>query len=247
MSGLESTRILARTDWTAGLMTLTLNRSADFAPGQFFNLGTKHGEHLVRRSYSAASAPGAPLEFLLSRVNSGDLTPSLFSLGVGDEVWLDSTPLGFFTLAEVPETKRLWLVATGTGLGPYLSMLRAGALSSRFEQVNIVHGVRAADHLAHREELALAEAAPHIRYIPVLSGAHSATEANMNAPLSGRITAAWDNGELEARGGAFDHESHMLLCGNPQMIEDMSTRLKARGFEKHRRRAPGHFNFEKYW
>lgn len=251
MSGLESAKIEARTDWNPGLMTIRLNKSANFAPGQFFNLAMKRGEQLVRRSYSAASAPEAPLEFLLSEVNAGDLTPSLFSLAVGDELLLDTTPLGFFTLSEVPETKRLWLVATGTGLGPYLSMLRAGALGERFEQVIIVHGVRTAGHLAHREELVEARAKSNLTYIPLLSGlqnsASLAEDNEVNRPTLGRITAGWDSGELEALGGVFDPNCHMLLCGNPQMIEDMSTRLKARGFEKHRRRAPGHFNFEKYW
>src|SRR6187551_2206792 len=169
MSGPTSSRVLERSDWCEGLMTLTLDASAPFVHGQFFNVGLKSGETVLRRSYSAASAPHRSLQFLLSEVKSGELTPKLFQLGAGDEVWLDPQPLGFFTLNEVPETKRLWLVATGTGLGPYLSMLRAGALDARFEQVNIIHGVRDLAQLAHREELT--HAAPgttKFQYIPLL-------------------------------------------------------------------------------
>ncbi len=225
-------------------MSITLDAQAKFEPGQFFNLGLKHGESVVRRSYSAASAPGPNLSFLISRVETGELTPSLFDLEVGAEVLLDPTPLGFFTLKEVPETKRIWLVATGTGLGPYLSMLRANALRDRFLEVNLVHGVREVAQLACREELSqLAQEQTQLRYLPVLSG----QDARAEGALSGRITAAWDDGSLEQAGGSFDQDCHMLLCGNPQMIEDMTQRLKDRGFEKHRRRKPGHFNFEKYW
>ncbi len=156
---------------------------------------------------------------------------------------LDPTALGFFTLDEVPESKRLWLVATGTGLGPYISMLRSGLLEKRFEQVVIVHGVRTAESLCYREELQAQEAAGKIIYVPVLSGADE-SESDV---LSGRITAAWDAGTLELKASAFDQDCHMLMCGNPQMIDDMTERLKARGFEKHRRKKAGHFNFERYW
>jgi len=243
MSSIVSSRIIGRTEWSAGLISITVEQTADFTPGQFFNLGVERAGKIVRRSYSAASGPGAPLQFLLSEVPYGELTPALFALGVNDEVLVDKTPLGFFTLKEVPDAKHLWLVATGTGLGPYLSMLRAGVLWERFERISVVHGVRDEPELAHRPELqALALRFPQLRYVPVLSRTHKD-----DAGLRGRITHAWDQGLLEEIAGPFDRDSHMLLCGNPQMIEDMSARLKARGFEKHRRREPGHYNFEKYW
>jgi ferredoxin--NADP+ reductase len=249
MSSIVRSRITERKEWSAGLISITVEQAADFTPGQFFNLGLDCAGKIVRRSYSAASPPGAPLEFLLSEVPRGELTPRLFALGVGDEVLIDTAPLGFFTLKEVPETKHLWLVATGTGLGPYLSMLRAGALWGRFARVTVVHGVREATQLAYGDELRGLEhrAAelnyfPELNYVPVLSRASD--EPTMQ---SGRITHAWDTGALEKAAGHFDHDSHMLLCGNPQMIEDMASRLQDRGFERHRRRQAGHYNFEKYW
>ena len=246
MSGLQSAKISERIDWAPGLMSLVLDVSADFVPGQFFNLGLPRGDTVVRRSYSAASSPNQPLQFLVSHVESGELTPALFELKLDGELLLDRTPLGFFTMKEVPATKRLWLVATGTGLGPYLSMLRAGELDERFDEVNIIHGVRSRSHLAHEDELLLRTSEnAHIRYVPVLSGASE--EVLPKTHLAGRITTVWDSGMLESVCGPFDRDCHMLLCGNPQMIENMVTRLKERGFEKHRRRTPGHFNFEKYW
>jgi ferredoxin--NADP+ reductase len=247
MSGLIEAKIDRRTDWTENLITLRLDLiPPPFVAGQFFNLAQRVGEHLVRRSYSAASAPGQPLEFFISRVAEGELTPPLFDLQKGDTIILDPQALGFFTLAEVPPAKSLWLVATGTGLGPYISMLRDGEVLTRFEHIAVVHGVRTRDHLAYGDELkALSQAHHHLHYIPVLSGPD---ESIQPGELAGRITGNFsDDAFHEVAKRPFDEDCHMLLCGNPQMITEMSDLLKAAGFEKHRRRQPGHFGFEKYW
>lgn len=248
MSGLKECRIASRHSWTPHLMTLRLDAETPaFRPGQFFNLGLSMGEQIVRRSYSAASAPGAPLEFFLSEVPEGGLTPRVFQLAEGDPVLLDDGPLGFFTLDEVPSAKHLWLVATGTGLGPYISMLREASVLKRFERVFVIHGVREAEQLAYRSELKdLSVRNPRLRYLAVVSGA----QENSTSPhlCGGRITTYFESGELEQHAGAaFDQDAHMLMCGNPKMIDDMAGLLKGRGFEKHRRRKPGHFNFERYW
>lgn len=245
MSGKIPAEIVARQEWAPGLFTLRLNVSRTFACGQFFNLGIEHEGKELRRSYSAASAPEASLEFFISEVPEGELTPGLARLQVGDTLLLDETPLGFFTLGEVPDCEDLWLVATGTGIGPYISMLREGEVLRRFKNVFLVHGVREREQLAYFDELsALAKSSSGFHYLPTVSGKPSAEPQTV---LTGRITAAWDEGKLEEKGAAFGAHSHMLLCGNPQMIDDMVNRLKERGFEKHRRRKPGHFNFERYW
>lgn len=245
MSSLQEVTIQRKHLWTPRLMTIELDATTPaFTSGQFFNLGLKSGDEILRRSYSAASAPGAPLEFFLSEVEGGGLTPRVFQLNEGDKILLDQTPLGFFTLSEVPDSKTLWTVATGTGLGPFVSMLREGTVLTRFEKVIVVHGVRKVEELGYREELEkLRTKHPHLAYIKALSAPSSDTDVT-----SGRITTLFESGQLEeAAKSAFDQDSHMLLCGNPQMIEDMTTELKARGFEKHRRKKPGHFNFERYW
>lgn len=246
MSGLTEVTIKRKRIWAPGLMSIELACEVPpFSAGQFFNLGLKSAEQIVRRSYSAASAPGAPLEFLLSEVAAGGLTPSIFQLGEGDAILLDQTPLGFFTLKEVPEAKSLWMVATGTGLGPFISMLRDGAVLRRFDRLVVVHGVRHEEQLAYREELEeLSQKFPQLKYLAAVSGSSSLAKASP----PGRITTHFASGLLEERAeNPFDGDSHMLLCGNPVMIEDMTTLLKLRGFEKHRRKKPGHFNFEKYW
>lgn len=247
MAGLIEARIDARHEWNPELVTLTLDLSANFEPGQFFNLGLRvqDSSEVMRRSYSAASAPGAALEFVVSLVDEGKFTPQLFDQQVGQSVLIDPTPLGFFTLKEVPEVSRLWLVGTGTGLGPYISMLRSTQLTERFEKVVVVHGVRHSMDLSYADELRdAARKDARLLYVPALSGDETDPPADA---LAGRITTVFDSGALEEGAGSFDEQSHMLLCGNPQMIDDMVERLKSRGFEKHRRRKPGHFNFERYW
>lgn len=244
----RDTKVLARTSWAPGLVSLVLDLQPTFTPGQFFQLGLagKDGT-LVKRSYSAASAPGQSLEVLVSEVSGGALTPGLCALGPGDSVLVDDVPLGFFTLAEVPDCEVLWLLATGTGLGPFLSMLRAAnnpdASLGRFGSLVIVHGASTVARLSYQEELHTLCKARGAQYVPCTT-----REDPPHGGLRGRITELLSQGQLEAHTGLrVDEKSHLLLCGNPNMIDDMVTLLGQRGLSKHRRRAPGHFNFEKYW
>jgi len=241
----RDTTIQRRTEWASGLVSLVLDGpTPPFVPGQFFQLGVRGQDgELIRRSYSAASGPGRPLEFLLSEVPGGALTPKLCALGEGDTLELDDVPLGFFTLAEVPACDTLWLVATGTGLGPFLSMLRAEGALERFNQVVIVHGAHERARLAHADEVRALTRGRNARYVPCVT-----REEPPEDGLRGRVTDLLTKGELEAAAGTpVDASAHVLLCGNPAMIDDMVGLLRARGLEKHRLRAPGHFNFEKYW
>jgi ferredoxin--NADP+ reductase len=226
-------------------MTLRLAARATFRPGQFMNLGLHLPGGFVSRSYSLASSPGEPLEVLLARVGEGALTPALFELQEGSTLELDPKPQGFFTFDYVPPHRELWLLATGTGLGPFLSMLRSGQAFERAERVILVHGVRSSVELAHRQELEAMVAArgAAFRYLPVLS-----REGAAGLP-QGRLTAFLKTGELE---GLADSEikpdsAHFMLCGNPAMIDEAIAILAERGLRRHRQRTPGHITTEKYW
>ncbi len=246
MPGFAEGRIVARRDWAPGLTTLTVDAAIQaHAPGQFVNLGLERGEELVRRSYSIASAPGAALEFYLKEVPGGALTPELTGLPIGARVLVEQKPQGFFTLDYVPPARDMWFVATGTGLGPFIAMLRWPDVWRRFERIVVVHGARRVEHLSYGGELAALTAAHAGRFhrVPVVSGgAHG--EA-----LPGRVTTAFADGTLEARAGfSLDAErSHLMLCGNPDMILELSALLANRGLRKHRVRTPGHITAEKYW
>lgn len=247
MSGLVEGRVVRRHEWAPGLMTLSITAEVrPFTAGQFFNIGLDDGvAEPARRAYSAASAPGAPtLEFYLTEVPNGAFTPRLFRLRENERVLIDPNPQGFFTFAWLPPARELWMIATGTGLGPYIAMLRADALQ-RFERVVLVHGVRHGRELGYAAELtALREAnRGRFTYVPVVS-----REVWPNA-ISGRITAALGSGDLEACASvALDAErSHVMLCGNPTMIDDMLALLAERGLRRHRTRKPGHVTVERYW
>ncbi len=209
------------------------------------NLGLHLPTGFVSRSYSLASVPDEPLEVLLAKVGAGELTPALFELREGASVWLDPKPQGFFTFDYVPPHRDLWLFATGTGLGPFLSMLRSGVAFARAAKVILVHGVRGPAELAHRQELeALVSARAHaFQYVPVLS---REPESGL---LQGRVTQVLDNGEIERRASTTiaAEGAHFMLCGNPSMIEDLTALLAARGLRRHRQRTPGHITTEKYW
>ncbi|MCK6555505.1 ferredoxin--NADP reductase [Candidatus Binatia bacterium] len=222
------TRLADRREWAPGLVTLTLATTlGDFEPGQWTNVALDLDGNRVRRAYSLASAPGAPAELFVSRVSGGGLTPKLIELAPGDALLLDPNPLGFFTLKWVPDARELWMLATGTGLAPYVSMLRQGDVFSRFERIVVVHGVREDSQLAYRDEIR----ARRVEYVPAVSA------------LNGRITALIARGEL-----VIDpRRAHVMLCGNPAMIEEASSMLAERGLRRHRQRKPGHVTVESYW
>jgi ferredoxin--NADP+ reductase len=148
-------------------------------------------------------------------------------------------PAGFLVLSEVPDTETLWLISTGTGLAPYLSILRTDTPWRRFRNVVVVHAARYARELTYREVIAATPA----RYVSLVS-----REAAPGS-LAGRIPAAIADGRLEAAAGLklAPESSHVMLCGNPQMLKDVQAVLTARGMKKHRRRTPGHITVESFW
>jgi len=178
-------------------------------------------------------------------VPGGPLTPRLAELGVGDAVWLAPRANGFFSIGEVAVADVLWCLSTGTGIGPFLSMLRTDEAYAKFERTVLVHAVRHAEELTYRAEIAALREArgAAFTYIPIVS-----REAHPEA-LPGRIPALIADGRLEARAGLelSPENSHAMLCGNPAMVEDVQQLLATRGMRRHRRKEPGHVTVETYW
>jgi len=246
MTWVES-RIARRHVWAEGLISLTLEVVVSpFVPGQFVNLGLDLAGTRLKRSYSLASGPGEPSEFYLSEVPGGALTPGLFALQQGDSIWIDDRPLGFFTLQHVPEAQHLWLFATGTGLGPFVAMLKGDEIWRRFSRIVLAHSVRQVSHLGYRDLLAgwARERAAQFSYLPLIT-----REPAPAGALHGRLPLLIESGALEASVGLRlePDASHVLLCGNPNMLSDAQTTLAARGLLKHRPRKPGHVSVESYW
>ncbi len=236
-----------RQDWADGLMTLRIDAEIEpFRAGQWLNLGLRVDGELVRRAYSLASAPGSPPEFYLTRVSTGSFTPRLFDLELGDEIAVERQPQGFFTLEYVPDVEELWMVATGTGLGPFIAMLRTNEPWERFKRIVLVHGVRTVEHLSYREELEERSKSHDARltWVPVVS-----REPDAPSVVHGRVTSSLQDGELEKAAGLTlsPERSHVMLCGNPEMIADMTKLLEQREMRRHRKRRPGHISSENYW
>lgn len=148
-------RVVGKRRWTEQLFSLQVAAEVTpFYAGQFTKLALDINGEVVGRPYSFVNAPGEKsLEFYFIQVPKGLLSQRLATLEVGDAVWVSPRPSGFLTLAEVPESKHLWLLSTGTGIGPFLSILKTEAPWQRFERIILVHAVRHAEELAYGETI----------------------------------------------------------------------------------------------
>jgi ferredoxin--NADP+ reductase len=233
--------------WTERLYSLSVNADIkSFEAGQFAKLALAVGGEMVARPYSFVNAPSErPHEFYYVTLPQGPLTQRLATLEAGDNVYLAPRASGFLVLSEVPDGESLWLIASGTGIGPFLSILKTDAPWRRFRQVVLVHAVRHEEELTYRDCIERFSSARtgQMRFIPILS------RENKPPALHGRVPAAIEDGRLEAAAGVplSPQSSQVMICGNPEMITDTTEALKRRGMRKHRRREPGHITVENYW
>ncbi|MBT3603703.1 MAG: ferredoxin--NADP reductase [Candidatus Latescibacteria bacterium] len=237
----------------------------DFVPGQFAVIGLPDtsprveisdpevGEpsgKMIRRAYSIASSPLVRdhLEFYVSMVAEGVLTPRLFALDIGDSLWLGPKITGHFTLESVPEDQNVILVGTGTGVAPYISMVRTHLPWKKGRKMAILHGARQSWDLAYLEEMtSMQRVYDDLIYLPQIS-----RHQNEHVPwpgLTGHVQNLWTNGALKAAWGEqpSPNNTHVFLCGNPAMCNDMKTLLEADGFVEHSRKSPGQIHVELYW
>ena len=207
-------------------------------------------DKLIKRAYSIASSSVAKeyLEFYVVLVRSGALTPRLFALENGDRVWLSPKIKGVFTLDEVPADRHVVLVSTGTGLAPYMSMLRSHLTCGTERRFAVLHGARHSWDLGYKAELAtLDRMCPNFSYLPSISRPQEEhTEWRGDA---GYIQDLWASGRLADRWGfePTPENTHVFLCGNPSMIEEMERRLGEHGFRPSSRSQPGEIHVERYW
>ena len=233
--------------WTDTLFSLRVQGAPlAFDAGQFVRIALDIDGGRVARAFSLVNAPGEPLlEFYGVVVPQGPLSPRLALLGAGDRLFVASNPAGFLVLKELPDANTLWLLATGTGIAPFVSMLRAGTPWQRFENVVLVHAVRHAPELVYRDEVdrARAKHGSRLRYVPIVSREDAA------GTLRGRIPALLTDGRLEGAAGLklAPAGSQVMLCGNPDMLKDTTAALVERGLRKNRRRTPGQITVESFW
>ncbi len=238
----------------------------DYLPGQFAVLGLPGSapriplsdpepeppetEKFIARAYSIASSSQHKeyLEFYITLVRSGALTPRLFALGRGDKIHLGPKMHGIFTLKEIHEDANLILIATGTGVAPYMSMIRtflAPGLSRRF---TVVHGARHSWDLGYLSELTtLDRMVENFSYLPVISRPEE--EIIPWGGETGYVQDIWKRNIITDiwRMEPTTENTHIFLCGNPGMIEDTVALLEIHGYREHTRKQNGQIHLERFW
>ena len=238
--------IVERRDWNDELISLRFTAPLQpFQAGQFIRVGLDIEGERVGRPYSLVNAPHEELhEIYFNIVEEGPLSPRLARLQPGDPLFAVPKPSGFMTLDEVPEAKHLWLLATGTALGPFLSILKTDTPWERFDRIVLGHSVRRHSELAYQGciEQLLEQHGAQLRFVPFI------TREPCGTGLGQRIPACIESGALEERVDLplTPEDSHVLLCGNSAMLEDTLAVLEQRGLKRHRRREPGQVGMEKY-
>ena len=246
--------VTLRVDLAPGTMVLRVKLDQgrfDYQAGQYTVLGLKRSssrisdavddrpelkarpaDHMIRRAYSITSnSVDDELEFVVTLVRSGDLTPRLFALKAGSRVYVEPRASGIFTLSASSGVRDLLLVCTGAALAPYLSMLRAGFPENAENQYVIVHAAAVSWDLVFRSQVEeLSERSKHLTYLPTITD--PARDASWGG-LTGTVEALLAAGEIEDAIGMplLPDRFDAFVAGSPQMVDAVSAELQARGFK----------------
>lgn len=207
-------------------------------------------DRMVLRAYSLASCGLEPdlLEFYVSVVANGSLTPRLVQVKPGDRLMVGDKVRGFFTLDTVPKEHRtVVLAATGTGLAPYVSMMRNHALHPYPFRFVILHGAPKSWELGYLDELRMrSRFLPRVTYVPSIT---RTKEDPWWKGESGRITRYFEDPQIKERLELeFDPaKTSVFLCGNPAMIHDVTKVLEPLGYTTYGTNKPGSLHTEEYW
>lgn len=252
MSNFDRETVLSVHHWTDRLFSFTTTRSASlrFQNGQFTMIGLEVDGRPLLRAYSMASANWEDcLEFLSIKVQDGPLTSRLQHIVPGDTLLVGRKPTGTIILGNLLPGRRLWLLGTGTGLAPFMSLIKDPEVYESFEQVILVHGCRLVSELAYRDwitkelpqhELLGEMVRDKLRYFPTVT-----REPFVNR---GRITELIQSGQLfhSLDVPPLNPEiDRLMLCGSPDMLADTSALLEAQGFISGSASSPGQFVIEK--
>ncbi|MBN8549232.1 MAG: ferredoxin--NADP reductase [Deltaproteobacteria bacterium] len=251
--------ITQRIEITPELVVLRVKPDAElseFHPGQYVALGlysdAKRPEHfppereplapgkLIKRAYSIGSSPSVReyLEFYIAIVPDGALTSRLALAKEGDRVFLAPKITGTFTLHDVPADANLVLVSTGTGIAPFMSMLRTPSTWTAGRKISVIHGVRYPKDLAYRDELSQLSSEGTLAYYPIVSREDPSWKGER-----GHLQKLFERSVVKLNPAT----DHVFLCGNPAMIDEMEKLLLSQGYVVHSKKTPGNLHLEKYW
>ena len=252
--------LIKRTDLTDNLMLINVQPDdgvPEFIPGQYVALGLmpeaprqaglpaeavqpKEGR-MIKRTYSIGSSPEQreDLEFYIAIVPEGALSARLASLKEGDRVYCAPKITGKFTLEPIPQESNIVMVATGTGIAPFISMMRTSTMWERPANITLVYGVRYEQDLAYLAELEkLKKKHSAFNYHHTVSRASDSWSGN-----KGYVQDLFKKDQVSLDSA----KDHLMLCGNPAMIDDVVELLSARGFNEHTRKESGNIHLERYW
>jgi len=252
MSAFNEERVLTVHHWTDRLFSFTTTRdtSLRFSNGHFTMIGLRVDGKPLLRAYSIVSANYEEhLEFLSIKVPDGPLTSRLQHIQVGDHIIVGRKPTGTLLIDYLLPAKRLYLLSTGTGLAPFMSIIRDPETFEKFEQVVLVHGVREVKELAYHQYLT--EVLPQheflgetiqrqLLYYPTVT-----REAFVH---QGRLTTLLDDGRIAADLGIpllNPAEDRVMICGSPEMLRDLKKMMEVRGFKEGNTSIPGDFVIER--
>lgn len=246
-------KVLSVRHWNEHLFSFSITRPASFRfrSGEFVMIGLEGENRPLLRAYSIASpAYAEELEFLSIKVPDGPLTSRLQKIRPGDELFLGRKPTGTLVADALLPGSRLFLLSTGTGLAPFLSLAHDPDIYERFGQIIVVHSVRQVSDLAFRTELESHLASdPLVGDMALLQLSYVPTVTRESFPTQGRISTLIESGRLfdgvtgpRHLDAAIDR---IMMCGSMAMIRDFSARLTDLGFEEGSNAKPGHFVIER--
>jgi ferredoxin--NADP+ reductase len=240
----------------------------DYVPGQITSLGlpgsasrcalaepenpSADPDKVIKRAYSIVSSPANRefLEFYVALVPGGALTPRLFNLKIGDRIWLSQKAVGKFTFddSRLPKGANVVLIATSSGLAPFVSILSTYLRFPPERQVALIHGVRHSWDLGYRSILmAMERLRTNVTYMPAVSRPEEEPVPWKGA--TGHVQDVWKSGAIEKAWGSRPgpENTHVFMCGSPQMSESMIAILLQEGFKEDTKNEPGQIHVEKYW
>ena len=240
------TEVIEHKHWTDVLASIKFKGNVlPYKAGQFTKVGLHINGELISRPYSYVSAQSDDfLEIVYVKVPDGVLTPQLHDLKKGDRLFAMEKASGFFTMDEVPDGGNLWMFATGTGLGVFISLLKTDDPWRRFNNIVLVHGVRTSDELTYKETIDALNTKNNNKliYIPTITREKSDGAFNVRIPEGLKKNLFQERAQLN-----ITQDSQIMICGNPDMINDTVEFLGESGLERNRRSKPGNITLEKYW
>ncbi|MAW35041.1 MAG: ferredoxin--NADP(+) reductase [Gammaproteobacteria bacterium] len=233
--------------WTETLYSVKVSApNVEFIAGQYTKVSLSINDQEVARPYSFVNSPNEDiLEFYSVSVPNGPLSTAMQKLKEGDNINIGPKGNGFLILNEIPITENIWMLATGTAIGPYLSILKTKDSWTKFKKVVLVHAVRYEKELTYQDTIRDIKDQYGDRFIYISYVSREETSTS----LRGRIPKDIGNGVLEKEANIQmnPNNTHVMICGNPAMLKDTTVELKKIGLKKHRRSSPGHITTENYW